>query len=190
MFAARKAWIGGITSYLRRCIIFSIERVLSIRTNQASSKKPIEMHLLRSLFLLALPVLSSAGTSRRACQESSEDPLAGCKSGVIVVSPDHPKANFKTIQSAIDSLDDESDATILILSGEYKGQLNISRSGPLSLLGQTDYSISQANNTVTVINAAANVDGRYNSNSDTATLKINPSGRTDRLLPLNSAELN
>ncbi|KAI5288497.1 hypothetical protein KEM54_005170 [Ascosphaera aggregata] len=137
----------------------------------------------------ALPALSFGSTSRQACQESSKDPLAGCEAGVFLVSPTNSKADFKSIQSAIDSLDDSSNATILVLSGVYNEQLQITRSAPLTILGQTDYSASQANNTVTVFNAAANVNGRYPSNSDTATFYVHPKKLIDlanmRELPVN-----
>ncbi|KAF7299447.1 Carbohydrate esterase family 8 protein [Mycena indigotica] len=68
----------------------------------------------------------------------SISPLLGCPTNTIFVSQDvsNPYATFNSIQSAIESLPGEGAATILIGAGSYHETVNISRNGPLTLLGQ------------------------------------------------------
>ncbi|KAG2365385.1 carbohydrate esterase family 8 protein [Suillus spraguei] len=62
-----------------------------------------------------------------ACQlqESAEtSPLTGCPEGTLYVSPTDSRANFQSVQAAIDSLPQTGDAVILIGEGEYlKGSM-------------------------------------------------------------------
>ncbi|KAF7296659.1 Carbohydrate esterase family 8 protein [Mycena chlorophos] len=62
-------------------------------------------------------------------------PLLGCPEGTIFVSQTDPKAHFRTIQSAVESLR-EGPAIILIAEGSYDEVVNISRTDPLTMLGQ------------------------------------------------------
>ncbi|OQD77141.1 hypothetical protein PENDEC_c003G07024 [Penicillium decumbens] len=114
-----------------------------------------------SITLLALSwhILTTHSTamshiSRAQCQAS-----AHCPPGTILVSANDKSADFTTIQNAIDSLpDDTSSQTILILSGLYEEQLNVTRAGPLTLLGQTSNPKDATKNKVTITHAAANQD--------------------------------
>src|ERR1700737_3352758 len=82
----------------------------------------------------------SKGYTRRLCQAKTyPSPLQGCPPGTIFVSNSNSFSRFKTIQSAIDSLPhDHSAQTILILAGNYTEQVNVTRPGPLTLLGETE----------------------------------------------------
>ncbi|UKZ78751.1 hypothetical protein TrVFT333_006496 [Trichoderma virens FT-333] len=110
------------------------------------------------------------------CQIPSPDPLANCPNGTILVSASGSHdAQFNTIQSAIDSLPhDMSHQVILILPGNYGEQLNITRPGPVTLLGQTPHPTIQSQNQVQIHWAAANVNGRYTDNAFTAVLTVAP----------------
>jgi pectin methylesterase-like acyl-CoA thioesterase len=73
------------------------------------------------------------------CQKKTADPLSGCPDGTLYVSQNDTTANFTSIQAAIASLPNNTDAyTILIGAGIYTEQLNVTRQGPLTLLGQSD----------------------------------------------------
>ena len=102
---------------------------------------------------------ASIHTTYSACQHPTTPPLLGCPPGTLYVSPSanpHTKNNFRTIQSAISSLPhDDSSHTILIASGSYTEQLNITRLGPLTLLGETSSPLLQSSNKVTVLFASA-----------------------------------
>ncbi|EIW81104.1 carbohydrate esterase family 8 protein [Coniophora puteana RWD-64-598 SS2] len=74
-----------------------------------------------------------------ACQlqkNASVSPLEGCPESTIFVSPSDSRANYTSIQQAVLSLPDTGNATILIGEGEYFEKVNISRTDPLTLLGQ------------------------------------------------------
>ncbi|TRM61994.1 carbohydrate esterase family 8 protein [Schizophyllum amplum] len=66
-------------------------------------------------------------------------------SGAIVVPDD-----YSTVQAAIDSLDDSSDAVIFINPGTYKEQVYIERNGPLTIYGYTEDTADYQNNEVTI----------------------------------------
>lgn len=113
--------------------------------------------LFLTVILQAVLVRTAAlhPSSRRDCQTW----LRNCPEGTIVVSKSDPKAHFSTVQAAIESLpNDNSTQTILILAGTYKEQLNVTRSGPITLLGQTDCVTDASKNKVTITWAAANHD--------------------------------
>ncbi|KAK6068594.1 pectinesterase family protein [Seiridium cupressi] len=102
---------------------------------------------LSSLVLLAssafpLTAVASKTHPSRAyagCQKKTADPLSGCASGTLYVSQNDTSADFSSIQAAIASLPNNTDAyTILIAPGIYTEQLNVTRQGPLTLLGQSD----------------------------------------------------
>ncbi|KAL4946116.1 hypothetical protein BDV06DRAFT_235362 [Aspergillus oleicola] len=114
-------------------------------------------HLLVLLLLNALLACAASipSTSRQNCQRS----LNACSKDTIIVSASNPRADFKTVQAAIESLpNDNSTQTILVLAGEYTEQLNITRSGPITLLGQTDHLADASKNKVTITWAQANHD--------------------------------
>ncbi|KDR82405.1 hypothetical protein GALMADRAFT_237699 [Galerina marginata CBS 339.88] len=65
-------------------------------------------------------------------------PLLGCPAGTIFVSQNlkDNHANFHSVQAAVLSLPDLGSATILVAAGQYKEVVNVTRKGPLTLLGQ------------------------------------------------------
>ncbi|KGO75454.1 Pectinesterase, catalytic [Penicillium italicum] len=93
--------------------------------------------------------------SRQTCQSTGTN----CPPGTLIVSPTSKRASHTTIQSAINSLpDDTTPQTILILEGTYTEQVNITRSGPITLLGQTTSPKDATQNRVRVTFAAGNRD--------------------------------
>ncbi|BAE63101.1 unnamed protein product [Aspergillus oryzae RIB40] len=90
-----------------------------------------------------------------ACQAlTPENPLEGC---------------------AIDSLPhDDTSHTVLILSGTYTEQLNITQPGPLTLLGESNSPHNASTNSVHVRWAAATEQGIYTDNVYTSVLIVAP----------------
>ena len=129
-----------------------------------------------SSFLPLLVVPTLAETSiYSACQAATADPLEGCPSNTLLVSQTDCRAKFTTIQSAILSIPDNStNYTILVLPGIYVEQLNITRSAPLTIFGQTATPNEQSDNTVTVYWASANSNSRYSDNAFTSVLTVAP----------------
>ena len=123
-----------------------------------------------------LPELVYTETSRySACQAPTSNPLDGCPANTILVSQSDCAASFNTIQSAISSIPDNTTPyNILVLPGNYVEQLNVTRSGPLTILGQTSTPNEQSDNTVTVYWAAANSNSRYTDNAFTSVLTVAP----------------
>ncbi|KAG6839711.1 hypothetical protein C0991_012392 [Blastosporella zonata] len=82
--------------------------------------------------------LSPHFISCQAQKPPGHSPLDGCPRGTIYVSNDisDPFAHFNSVQEAILSLPPTSCATILIAEGEYHETINVTRTGPLTLLGQ------------------------------------------------------
>ena len=122
-----------------------------------------------------------------ACQKKTCNPLQGCPEGTIFVSATHPKANFTKVQDAIASLPNNTTPYyILIGSGNYTEQLNVTRQGPLYLLGQSnrpwqDKILADINVNTTASNDVqiwwndANVGGNlYTDNVYTGVLTIGP----------------
>lgn len=131
--------------------------------------------------VLITAFLSTAGVNAErqaysACQYPTRNILSGCPPNTIVVGQDSPAAKFNTVQKAISSLlDDDSTATILVLPGTYSEQLNVTRKGPIRLLGQTRDSRTQAENAVTVSWASANGAGSgLTDNAYTSVLTVAP----------------
>ncbi|KAJ5119016.1 hypothetical protein N7448_010725 [Penicillium atrosanguineum] len=123
--------------------------------------------------ILSVTSAAVSQNSRTQCQFSGTH----CPSGTILVSATDSRADYTTIQSAINSLpNDTSSHTILILSGTYKEQLNVTRPGPLTLLGQTNSPHDAAQNTVTITWAAANLDstGQSVDNVYSSVLIVSP----------------
>lgn len=78
-------------------------------------------------------------TTFAECQKKTADPLQGCPNGTIYVSLNDTNADFNSIQSAIASIpNDTVSYYILIAAGNYVEQLNVTRSAPLYLLGQSN----------------------------------------------------
>lgn len=95
---------------------------------------------------LASPVLANANsaaphpaTTFADCQKKTADPLEGCPKGTIYVSANDTSADFNKIQDAIISIGNDTEPHyILIGAGFYYEQLNVTRSAPLYLLGQSN----------------------------------------------------
>ncbi|KAL2866990.1 putative pectin methylesterase [Aspergillus lucknowensis] len=110
------------------------------------------LFLINALLACAAGVPSSA---RRNCQRSWKE----CPENTVIVSGSNPEAHFSTVQAAIESLPhDNSSRTILVLAGEYTEQLNVTRPGPVTLLGQTNDLTDASKNQVTITWAEANHD--------------------------------
>jgi len=138
-----------------------------------SSTSPVSrlVALLVTLLCLCDP---SAAYSRRSCQLPSRNPLSGCPQGTLLVGPG---SQFTTIQSAILSLPNNTDAyTILVLPGNYTEQVNVTRPGPITLLGQTSHPSQNSKNLVNVIwhNATGTATTGTYDNLYTSTLTIAP----------------
>ncbi|KAG6909252.1 hypothetical protein DXG01_001434 [Tephrocybe rancida] len=78
-----------------------------------------------------------------ACQvqkPAGDSPLLGCPQGTIYVSHNtsDPFAHFHSVQEAVLSLPPTGRAAILIAEGEYQETVNVTRTGPLTLLGSSD----------------------------------------------------
>ena len=95
-------------------------------------------------------------TTIELCQYPTNSVLQGCPNGTIVVGSNSTQSQFSTIQSAIDSLPNNTMTySILVLAGNYTEQLNITRQGPVRLLGQTRNSSDHTQNLVTIFWASA-----------------------------------
>ncbi|KAL1895473.1 hypothetical protein Sste5346_005281 [Sporothrix stenoceras] len=131
---------------------------------------------LSSIASTVLAAPSAQSSQYLACRTTSADPLQGCPEGTILVSAARSYGgHFSTIQSAIASLpDDDSARVILILPGKYTEQLNITRPGPVTLLGQTTHPTDQSANGVQVYWSAAVVNASYSDNAFTSVLTVAP----------------
>ncbi|TID25217.1 pectin lyase-like protein [Venturia nashicola] len=127
--------------------------------------------------LLSLLVLLPAiqAYDRAACQRpDNKDIEKSCPKGTIIVGP---SAKFKTIQSAVLSLPkDKTPQTILIQAGTYNEQVNVSRAGPVTLLGVTASPNSHTGNLAKVLWKAATGTSETGKgdNAFTATLTVAP----------------
>lgn len=134
-----------------------------------------------SLLSILTTFTSALSTQQRhACQSPTPNALSGCPQGTLLVAGNSSNSSsastFPTIQSAILSLPhDNTTATILILPGVYREQLNITRPGPLTLLSQTSAPATLSANTVEVIwsSATGNTVNTFD-NAYTSTLTIAP----------------
>lgn len=114
---------------------------------------------------------SSLSYNRAACQYPSSDVLDGCPTGTVFVGP---SSGYTTIQAAIRSLpNDTTPQTILVASGNYTEQVNVTRLGPVTLLGQTSAPNDHTQNTVRVYWAAV---AGPSDNARTSTLTVGPAG--------------
>jgi hypothetical protein len=152
------------------------------------------MARLKSIILLVLQLYQATGVvtryisaqSFKECQQKTPDPLDGCPSGTIYVSQTDTRAAFQTIQGAISSIsNDTTSHVILIAPGVYTEQLNVTRRGPLTLLGVSDrpslrelyanitYDSPHAND-VQVYWNSANHDAIFPDNVYTGVLTVGP----------------
>ncbi|EJF60997.1 pectin lyase-like protein [Dichomitus squalens LYAD-421 SS1] len=95
------------------------------------------------LIFLVLPAAWALSPAHLACQLKKPghlSPLTGCSPGTIFVSQTDPRARFTSVQAALLSLPETGSATILIGAGEYHETVNVTRTGPVTLLGELDRS--------------------------------------------------
>ncbi|KAF2107881.1 pectin lyase fold/virulence factor [Lophiotrema nucula] len=136
------------------------------------------------LFSVSCNVFALTTRQRQACQSPTRNPLSGCPAHTLLVDPSTSNSTtkkssttFSAIQSAILSLPhDNSARTILILPGQYTEQLNITRPGPLYLLGQTKSPKDVGSNDVEVLwhQATGTATTGTLDNAYTAVLTIAP----------------
>ncbi|KAG8854802.1 hypothetical protein FRB96_007331 [Tulasnella sp. 330] len=115
---------------------------------------------LRTLFL-GLPLLATstyavAKTTYAACQLPAKvqgTQLANCPNGTVYVSQTDPEARYGSIQAAVESLPaDDSSQVILIGPGNYHEVINVTRVGPLTMLGMTEFPQDWSQNLVHIWN--------------------------------------
>ncbi|KAI9359950.1 pectin methylesterase [Zopfochytrium polystomum] len=86
-----------------------------------------------------------------------------------------PTQKYTTIQSAVASLDDTTPYTIVVQSGVYHEQVNVTRTGPLTLRGETTQSEDIAFNTVNITwSAAAGTGNNLTDNAYSSVLTVAP----------------
>lgn len=131
--------------------------------------------VLAACVLLAMMAPAAATTvafNRTACQTGRET-RKNCPPGTIVVGPD---AVFKTVRSVILNMTEPSTPiVILIQPGVYQEQINITRTGPLTLLGVTESPNDPSANKVQVLwKAAAGPANGDGDNAFTSVLTVAP----------------
>lgn len=126
--------------------------------------------------LILVSTVFAAPSQFVECRTATDNPLDGCPRGTILVSTsDCEGAHFSKIQSAVESLpNDNSTQVILVMPGNYTEQLNITRPGPVALLGQTRHPTVQSQNEVTVYWASADVNSDFTDNEFTSVLTVAP----------------
>jgi pectinesterase len=117
---------------------------------------PLVGLLLSQTSAAALQSESHKISTLRHCQTTGKN----CPAGTITVSQTSKEATtYNTIQSAINALpNDKTPQTILIKAGTYTEQLNITRAGPITFLGETTNPKDATANRVRITWAAANKD--------------------------------
>ncbi|EME41578.1 carbohydrate esterase family 8 protein [Dothistroma septosporum NZE10] len=128
--------------------------------------------LLIGLFRLSTSFALSL--DRTKCQAPTENPLDGCPQGTLLVGANQ---TFTCVQSAILSLPKNNDSyTILVLPGDYTEQVNVTRHGPVTILGQTFHLNNASANLVNIIwhNATGTAATGTYDNAYTSTLTIAP----------------
>jgi pectin methylesterase-like acyl-CoA thioesterase len=127
------------------------------------------------LSVLALTAsASSSSYNRKACQKATKNPLEGCPDNTILVGLSQ---KFTHIQQAVLSIPNNTTPyVILIQPGNYTEQVNVTRQGPLTLLGVTSSPNDRMKNLVNVIwhNATGTATTGTYDNAYTSTLTIAP----------------
>ncbi|KAM0551882.1 hypothetical protein ACHAPJ_008219 [Fusarium lateritium] len=144
--------------------------------------------------LVAATLLSVANASPKGpvdtykkCQRQTKRPTEGCPKGTLYVAKDDSRADFDSIQDAIDSLGNTTIAGhILIAPGNYTEQLNVTRRGPLHLIGASnapwkkdlyadiDVNTTAQNDVQIWWNSANTNNGTFNDNVYTSVLTVGP----------------
>ncbi|KAJ1555574.1 hypothetical protein HK405_000151 [Cladochytrium tenue] len=119
--------------------------------------------------------VSAGGTLGRAIDASFCKHGASTKLCKVVGPSGSSGVQFTTIQSAVESLDDATPATLVVLAGTYHEQVNVTRTGPLYLYGETRDRTDPASNLVQVTwSAHAQGDSNLTDNVYTSVLTVAP----------------
>ncbi|KAF7555555.1 hypothetical protein G7Z17_g2062 [Cylindrodendrum hubeiense] len=128
----------------------------------------------------------SPAKTYKQCQRQTRHPTEGCPHGTIYVARNDSGAHFDTIQAAIDSLGNTTvPGHILIAPGNYTEQLNVTRRGPLHLIGMSnkpwkgdlysDINVNtSAQNDVQIWWNSANHNSLFTDNVYTGVLTVGP----------------
>ncbi|KAJ7506802.1 pectin lyase fold/virulence factor [Mycena galericulata] len=118
--------------------------------------------ILSLLLVWGLAISSSSG------RQSSTAPPAGA---VVVKANTHVAGEFSDLGEAVNSLPaDSTSQVVFVYPGVYVGQVNISRSGPVTIMGYTTDSLDFEQNTVTLAHNASLATSA--SDDLTGTLRI------------------
>ena len=124
--------------------------------------------------LLLLFVSCVTSYDRALCQAPTHKPLKGCPKNTLLVGPNE---NFLSVQDAVLSIPHNNvPSAILILAGNYTEQVNVTRPGPLTLLGQTNHPNDATLNQVNIIwhSATGTPETGDYDNAFTSVLTIAP----------------
>ncbi|RKK66116.1 hypothetical protein BFJ69_g15680 [Fusarium oxysporum] len=122
----------------------------------------------------------------KQCQALTNHATEGCPPGTIYVAQNDSRAHFDTIQAAIDSLGNTTTpGHILIAPGNYTEQLNVTRQGPLHLIGMSNKPLNgdlysdinvntTAQNDVQIWWNSANHNALFSDNVYTGVLTVGP----------------
>ncbi|KAJ6453086.1 pectin lyase fold/virulence factor [Mycena sanguinolenta] len=118
--------------------------------------------LFEFIFLLGTVISSSLG------RPSTEPPP-----GAVIVKPGTTVAGqFTDLGDALDALPtDNTTQVVFVYPGTYAGQVNISRAGPVTIMGYTENAFDFEQNTVTLVHSAALATGAA-SDDLTGTLRV------------------
>ena len=148
--------------------------LLALDSYKLSSKSHAQMIVLSLLTFILSFASAVAAYSRAACQAPTRKPLKGCPKNTLLVGPN---AKFTSVQDAVLSIPhNRVPYTVLILPGDYLEQVNVTRPGPLTLLGQTSNPNDATKNQINIIwsNATGTPETGDYDNAYTSTLTIAP----------------
>ncbi|KAF4999678.1 hypothetical protein FDECE_11432 [Fusarium decemcellulare] len=104
-------------------------------------KPVLKAVLVAAAFFQTVPAHHSKGPvdTYKKCQRQTHRPTEGCPRGTLYVAKDDSRAHFDSVQDAINSLGNTTTpGYILIAPGNYTEQLNVTRRGPLHLIGMSN----------------------------------------------------
>ncbi|KAF8215189.1 carbohydrate esterase family 8 protein [Mycena galopus ATCC 62051] len=122
---------------------------------------------MRTLILHVLLILGSAISPSLGRQSTAPPP------GAVIVKPGTNTAGeFSNLGDAVNSLPaDNTSQVVFVYPGTYVGQVNVSRAGPVTIMGYTPNSFDFAENTVTLVHNASLATGAT-SDDLTGTLRV------------------
>ncbi|KAI1036591.1 hypothetical protein LB503_003256 [Fusarium chuoi] len=140
-----------------------------------------------TLFSTATASAKGPVDTYKKCQRQTKRATEGCPKGTLFVAKDDPRADFSSIQKAIESLGNTTTAGhILIAPGNYSEQLNVTRRGPLHLIGASnkpwvkdlyadiDVNTTAQNDVQIWFNLANTNNGSLSDNVFTSVLTVGP----------------